>query len=102
MVSGLVTSPNEFSLISSGEARLMVIFVKLVFTFVSFLEAIFLIILYSYLIQLHAQSKTTELMEKHIERLGDTWRWHGITLDDCLVSLGTASDIVTLDGKHFL
>jgi hypothetical protein len=39
MVSGLVTSPNEFSKISSGEARPMVIFVKLFFTFVSFLKA---------------------------------------------------------------
>ena len=42
LVSGFVTSPYEFSRISSGEASPMVIFVKLFFTFESFLKAIFI------------------------------------------------------------
>ena len=42
MVSGLVTSPYEFSSISSGEAKPMVIFVKLFLTFISLLKAILL------------------------------------------------------------
>ncbi|OPZ48593.1 MAG: hypothetical protein BWY95_00695 [Bacteroidetes bacterium ADurb.BinA104] len=40
MVSGLTTSPFEFVKISSGDARLIVIFEKLLFIFVSFLKAI--------------------------------------------------------------
>ena len=38
MVSGLVTSPKELSRISSGDASPIVIFVKLLFIFESFLK----------------------------------------------------------------
>jgi len=41
MVSGFSTSPYEFSRISSGDAKLIVIFEKLLFILLSFLNAIF-------------------------------------------------------------
>jgi len=44
MVSGFKTSPLEFSRISSGEARPIEIFEKLLFVLFSFLKAILYII----------------------------------------------------------
>ena len=41
-------------------------------------------------------------MQQHIERLGDAWCRHWITLDDSLVGLRAADSIVGLDGQDFL
>ena len=41
-------------------------------------------------------------MQQHVERLGDAWCGHRLAFDDCLVSLGTANNVVGLDGEDFL
>ena len=88
MVSGFVTSPYEFSNISSGEARPMVIFVKLFLTFVSFLKAIYFYNLgMSVLIEFDAETKTAKLVQEYVKRLWYTWCRHRIALYNSLVSL---------------
>ena len=41
-------------------------------------------------------------MQKHVERLGDAWGRHWLALDDCLVGLAAANNIVGLDGENLL
>ena len=64
----MVTSPYEFSRISSGDASPIVILVKLFFTFVSFLKAMFFYYFgVRLLFQFHAQAKATKFVEQHVE-----------------------------------
>ena len=41
-------------------------------------------------------------MDEHVERLGDAGGGLVVTLDDSLVGLGTAHDVVGLHGEHLL
>ena len=66
------TDADELSRISSGEARPMVILVKLLFIFDSFLKAIFFYFNVSTrqllnLIQFDAKSKTLQLVKEHVQ-----------------------------------
>ena len=103
MVSGFVTSPNEFSRISSGEASPIVIFVKLLFIFDYFLKAI-LIIFYvvlsrvTQLVEFYAQSETLQFMQQHVERLWDARSRHRLAFDDSLIGLASSYHVVRLDG----
>ena len=56
----------------------------------------------SWLIKCNAQTKSAQLMQQHVKRLGDSRGWHRITLDNGLVCLGTSYHIVRLDGKDLL
>ena len=97
MVSGFSTSPLDFSLISSGEARPIVILVKLLLILLSFLVKAILdslirsgsppgegdpnrIILKLKLIERNAQAEATEFVEEHIKRLGDAGSRHRVCL----------------------
>ncbi len=54
------------------------------------------------LLEVDAQTEALELVEEHVERLGDAGGRHRLTLDDCLVSLGAAGHVVRLDGQDLL
>ena len=54
------------------------------------------------LLEVNAQAKTLKFVQKHIERFGNTGRWHGIAFHYCLICFRAAGNIVTLDGKNFL
>ena len=54
------------------------------------------------LLKLDAESETAELVEEHVERLGDAGCRHRLALDDSLVGLGSSGDVITLDGDDLL
>ena len=54
------------------------------------------------LIKCYLKSETAEFVDKYVERLGDAWRGLVVALDDGLVGLGTAHNVVRLDGENLL
>ena len=62
---------------------------EIIFYFCIFLEShiLYEIFRVSGLIKFDAQTETAKLMEQHVKRLGDARCWHGIALDNGLVSL---------------
>ena len=73
MVSGLSTSPDDFSRISSGEARPIVIFENEVFDLLSFLKAIYIELREFYkrirrlLLEVDAQAEALEAAGVHFD-----------------------------------
>ena len=54
------------------------------------------------ILEVDAQTETAELVEKHVERLGNACLRHGIAFDNRFVGFAAAVDVVTLDGQDFL
>ena len=94
MVSGFNTSPNELSSICSGDAKLMVIFEKLLFILFSFLNAILLFYKELLLIKFYAQYQTFKLMQQYVQRFGDAGLRHRFTLHDSFVSFGPSYNVI--------
>ena len=54
------------------------------------------------LLKVDAETEAAELVEKHVERFGDSCRWHSLAFDNRLVGLGAACDVVGLDSDDLL
>src|SRR5512138_1973911 len=119
MVSGLVTSPCDQERIFSGLARRILIASKSSMdrpgSRLGLIGIITLIVLSDLsrndaptsssvlgLDQLDVQAQTLQLPDQHVERIGDAGVVRRVALDDRLVDLGAAVDVVRLRGQQLL
>src|SRR5271166_3392662 len=50
----------------------------------------------------HVEAERLHLLDQHLETFWDAWLWDVLALDDRLVHLHAAEDVVGLDGEQFL
>ena len=55
-----------------------------------------------FLFKVNAQSKTSQLMQQHVERFRYSRSWQRFALDNGFVGLRTSGDIIRLNGQDLL
>src|SRR6185503_16080068 len=100
MVSGFLTSPYDHERIFSGEASPILIASNSssCWTCLKSSRSAFI----SVPLQVDVDTQGTDFLHQHVERLGHAGVDLVIALDDVLVHLGAAVDVVGLDREHLL